>query len=77
MINYVEKVKTPTLILCGEKDWNVPVINSEILYQSLKRLGVDTELIVYPGQSHGGFPPSYDKHAYEKYLWWFKKYLKY
>ncbi|MCH7535115.1 MAG: prolyl oligopeptidase family serine peptidase, partial [Bacteroidetes bacterium] len=76
-LNDVAKVTTPTLILCGEKDWNVPVMNSEILYQSLKRLGVDTELIVYPGQGHGGFPPSYNKDSYERYLAWFKKYLKY
>lgn len=76
-INYVENVRTPTLILCGEKDWNVPVMNSEILYQSLKRLGVDTQLIVYPDQSHGGFPPSYDKDVYERYLAWFNKYLKF
>ena len=76
-LNNVAKIKTPTLILCGEKDWNVPVINSEILYQSLKRLGIDTELIVYPGQSHGGFPPSYNKDLYERYLSWFNKYLKY
>jgi len=76
-LNEVAKIKTPTLLLCGEKDWNVPVINSEILYQSLKRLGIDTELIVYPGQSHGGFPPSYNKDLYERYLAWFDKYLKY
>ncbi len=76
-LNKVAKIKTPTLLLCGEKDWNVPVINSEILYQSLKRLGIDTELIVYPGQSHSGFPPSYNKDVYERYLAWFKKYLKY
>jgi len=76
-LNRVAKIQTPTLILCGEKDWNVPVINSEILYQSLKRLGIDTELIVYPGQSHGCFPPSYNKDLYERYLAWFNKYLKY
>jgi len=76
-LNRVAKVKTPTLLVCGEKDWNVPVINSEILYQSLKRIGIDTELVVYPGQSHGGFPPSYNKDVYERYLAWYNKYLKY
>jgi dipeptidyl aminopeptidase/acylaminoacyl peptidase len=76
-LNKVAKIKTPTLILCGEKDWNVPVINSELLYQSLKRIGIDTELIVYPDQSHGGFPPSYNKDVYERYLAWYEKYLKY
>ena len=44
----MQSVKTPTLIMCGKLDWNVPVLNSEILYQSLKRLGVETQLVVYP-----------------------------
>ena len=49
----VAKVKTPTLILCGQDDWNVPLVNSEQLYQALRRLGVPTELVIYPGQGHG------------------------
>ena len=48
-----DKIKTPTLFLCGEVDWNVPLIHSEQMYQALRRLGVPTELVVYPGESHG------------------------
>ncbi|MEJ2542248.1 MAG: S9 family peptidase, partial [Gemmatimonadota bacterium] len=48
--NRVEHVTTPTLIMGGEKDWNVPIQNSEQLYQALRRRGVPTELVVYPGQ---------------------------
>jgi len=73
--NKVGNVKTPTLILCGEKDWNVPVINSEQLYLALKRLGVPTELVVYPGEGHGGFAPTHRKDVWERYLDWFGKYL--
>lgn len=48
----VGKVTTPTLILCGQEDWNVPVLNSEQLYQALRRIGrVDTELVVYPARA--------------------------
>ena len=72
----VEKVTTPTLILCGANDVNVPLLNSEQLYQALRRLGRDTELIVYPGQSHGIVKPSYQKDRYERYLAWYDKYLK-
>ena len=57
----VDKIKTPTLFLCGEVDWNVPLINSEQMYQALRRLGVPTELVVYPGESHGIDVPSYQK----------------
>lgn len=74
--NKVANVKTPTLILCGEKDWNVPVINSEQLYMALKKLGVPTELVVYPGEGHGSFAPTHQKDVWERYLDWFGKYLQ-
>ena len=48
----VEKVKTPLLLICGAKDWNVPILNSEIFYQALKVRGVKSQLIVYPNTSH-------------------------
>ena len=72
----VHHVTTPTLVLCGEKDWNVPLSQSENLYQSLRRLGVPTELIIYPGQSHGIRLPSFQKDRYKRYLAWFDRYLK-
>jgi len=74
--NKVADVVTPTLILYGEHDWNVPVINSEQLYLALKRLGVPTELVVYPDEYHGIYTPSYIKDRYERYLDWFAKYIK-
>jgi dipeptidyl aminopeptidase/acylaminoacyl peptidase len=74
--NYVENVTTPTLIVGGEKDWNVPIINSEQLYQALKRLGRTTQLVVYPGEFHGIQTPSFIKDLYERYLDWYGKYVK-
>ena len=74
--NRVEKIVTPTLIMGGEKDWNVPILNSEQLYQALRRLGRTTQLVVYPGQSHGIRLPSFRKDLYERYLKWYAKYVK-
>ena len=74
--NDVEKIVTPTLIMCGEKDWNVPVLNSEQLYQALRQLGRTTKLVVYPGQHHGIRLPSFQKDRYERYLAWYDKYVK-
>ena len=71
-----DKIKTPTLFLCGEVDWNVPLIHSEQMYQALRRLGVPTELVVYPGESHSIKVPSYQKDRFERYLAWFGRYLK-
>ncbi len=75
-ITRVDKIVTPTLIMCGEVDWNVPLNQSEQLYQSLRRLGRDTMLVVYPGQSHGIRKPSYQKDRYERYLEWYGRLLK-
>ena len=71
----VANVVTPTLIVGGEQDWNVPIVNSEQLYQALKRLGVTTELVVYPGEFHVFSTPSYNKDLYERILKWFAAYV--
>jgi dipeptidyl aminopeptidase/acylaminoacyl peptidase len=72
----VEKITTPTLWICGERDWNVPVINSEQMYQGMKRLGRTTQLVVYPGEFHGIQRPSYQKDRFERYLAWYGQYVK-
>lgn len=72
----VRNIKTPTLIMNGQEDWNVPLINSEQLYQALRRLGIPTELVVYPGQGHGIRRPSYQKDRYLRYIAWYDKYVK-
>jgi dipeptidyl aminopeptidase/acylaminoacyl peptidase len=74
--NSVERIVTPTLIMGGEKDWNVPVQNSEQLYQALRRLGRETQLVVYPGESHAIQVPSYQKDRLERYLAWYDRYVK-
>ena len=71
----LEHVKTPTLIVGGEHDWNVPILNSEQLFIALKRQGVDAELVVYPEEGHSLSTPSYEKDLYERYYKWFKKYV--
>jgi dipeptidyl aminopeptidase/acylaminoacyl peptidase len=72
----IEKITTPTLIMGGEVDWNVPILNSEHLYQSLRQLGRTTQLVVYPAQHHGIRKPSYQKDVLERYLAWYDKYVK-
>ncbi len=72
---HADRIVTPTLFMCGEKDFNVPLLNSEQMYQALRSLGVDTQLVIYPGQTHGIARPSYQRDRLERYLGWFEKYL--
>jgi dipeptidyl aminopeptidase/acylaminoacyl peptidase len=71
-----DKIKTPTLFMTGEKDFNVPAIGSEQMYQALKIVGTPTQLIVYPGQYHGIVTPSYQNDRFTRYIDWLGKYLK-
>ena len=71
--NDVANVTTPTLVIGGKEDWNVPINNSEQLYQALKRRGIDTQLVVYPGESHGIVRPSFRRDRYQRYLDWYDR----
>jgi dipeptidyl aminopeptidase/acylaminoacyl peptidase len=64
------------MFMGGKEDWNVPIMNSEQLYQALKRTGVDTSLVVYPGEFHGFKRPSFIKDRYERYIDWYDRFLK-
>jgi dipeptidyl aminopeptidase/acylaminoacyl peptidase len=73
---HADRIKTPTLFLCGESDFNVPLLNSEQMYQALRSLGVATELVIYPGQFHGLKKPSYILDRYRRYLGWWGKWIR-
>jgi dipeptidyl aminopeptidase/acylaminoacyl peptidase len=75
-LNMVGFVETPTLFLSGDADWNVPILNSELFYQSLRVKGVDTKLVVYPNTGHVKWSTEFDKDYYQKILKWFDDYLK-
>jgi dipeptidyl aminopeptidase/acylaminoacyl peptidase len=70
-----DRIKTPTLFMCGEKDFNVPLINSEQMYQALRSQNVPTKLIIYPGQFHGLSKPSYNQDRLERLIDWYGQYL--
>jgi dipeptidyl aminopeptidase/acylaminoacyl peptidase len=72
----VKSITTPTLFMGGDIDWNVPILGGEQMYQALKALGRQTELVVYPGEYHGFTVPSHIKDRLERYLAWFSHYVK-
>ncbi len=52
-LKYIRNARTPTMIHVVEGDPRVPSPQSVELHMALKVLGVDTELFMYPGRSHG------------------------
>jgi dipeptidyl aminopeptidase/acylaminoacyl peptidase len=73
---HADRIKTPTLFLGGERDFNVPVQGGQQMYQALRSLGINTQLIIYPNEFHGISRPSYVRDRYERYLAWYDKYVK-
>jgi dipeptidyl aminopeptidase/acylaminoacyl peptidase len=73
---HADRIKTPTLFMASQKDFNVPSVGAEQMYQALRSLGVPTELVIYPGQYHQITVPSYMKDRFTRYLDWFEKYLR-
>ena len=74
--NKVQNITTPTLWMGGEVDWNVPINNSEQMYIAMKRLGQETQLVVYPDEHHGIRRPSFQKDRFERWISWYDRYLK-
>ncbi len=72
---HADRIKTPTLFMGGDRDFNVPVEGGEQMYQALKSVGTPAELIVYPGQFHGFTRPSFIRDRYVRWFGWYDRYL--
>jgi dipeptidyl aminopeptidase/acylaminoacyl peptidase len=73
---HADRIKTPTLFMASQNDFNVPVAGAEQMYQALRSMSVPTELVIYPNQNHGVAVPSYIIDRFERHIKWFDKYLK-
>jgi dipeptidyl aminopeptidase/acylaminoacyl peptidase len=72
---HADRIHTPTLFLGGDKDFNVPVIGGEQMYQSLRTLGVPAQLVVYPGEHHVFTRPSFVLDLAERESGWLDRYI--
>ncbi len=75
-IRFIKNVKTPTLVIVGERDAECPASQSYEFWHALKTLGVPTKLIVYPGEGHMFIEPKHQVDRLEQTVEWFDKYLK-
>ncbi|MEO7455367.1 MAG: S9 family peptidase [Gemmatimonadaceae bacterium] len=73
---HADRIKTPTLFMGGQSDFNVPIIGGEQMYQALRTTGVETRLVIYPTQNHGLTVPSYRVDRIQRYIDWYDRFLK-
>jgi dipeptidyl aminopeptidase/acylaminoacyl peptidase len=75
-ITFIKNVKTPTLVLVGERDGECPMPQSREFWHALKTQGVETELVIYPGEGHVFNQPEHERDARQRLDEWFDRYLK-
>ncbi|MBC5823296.1 MAG: S9 family peptidase [Candidatus Eremiobacteraeota bacterium] len=75
-MTFIKNVKTPTLMLQGERDAEVPAPQSYEFWHALKTLGVPTELVIYPDEGHRIAKPEHVRDRAQRIVGWFDRYLK-
>ncbi|HEX3462448.1 MAG TPA: S9 family peptidase [Candidatus Elarobacter sp.] len=75
-INYVKQVKTPTLMVAGDRDAEVPVTQSYEYWHALREFGVPTQLVIYPGEGHLFYKPADQQDVFRRVTGWFDRWLR-
>jgi dipeptidyl aminopeptidase/acylaminoacyl peptidase len=74
-LRYVAQVATPTLLIHGENDNDVPIAEAEQFYVALKDVGVDTVMVRYPREGHGLREPKHVVDMMDRSIRWYEKYF--
>ena len=75
-VAHVDRAKTPTLLLHGESDMDVPITQAEEMYGALRKRGIAATLARYPNEGHGFQEPRHIRDAQQRADAWFDQYLK-
>jgi dipeptidyl aminopeptidase/acylaminoacyl peptidase len=75
-ITFIKKVKTPTLVLHGDRDSEVPTPQGYEFWHALKALGVPTELVIYTDEGHAISKPDDVRDIEERLVAWFDRFLR-
>ena len=75
-MNFIKNVKTPTLVVVGERDGECPAPQSREFWHALQTLGVETQLVIYAGEGHVFNQPEHQRDVMERTIAWFDHYLK-
>lgn len=76
-LKYVENAKTPTLFINGRWDFITSLNQADAMFVALKKLGIDTQIALYPEEGHGvGREPKHTADYHQRTIDWFDSYLK-
>jgi dipeptidyl aminopeptidase/acylaminoacyl peptidase len=74
-IEFIKNVKTPTLVVVGDRDGEVPAPQSFEFWHALRTLGVKTKLVVYPNEGHRFVDPGHKRDLARRIVMWFDENL--
>jgi dipeptidyl aminopeptidase/acylaminoacyl peptidase len=75
-LRYAAQARTPTMIVHGENDNDVPIAESEQFYVALKDVGVDTIMVRYPREGHGLREPAHIVDNIDRSIRWYEDHFK-
>jgi len=75
-IAFIQKVKTPTLVIVGDSDAECPTPQSYEFWHALKTLGVETQLVVYEHEGHMFVKPEHKRDRIRRTVAWFDAHLQ-
>jgi len=74
-LEYLKNAKTPTLIMHGEADDRVHVMQSWEIYRALEDIGIEVQMVLYPDARHSITPPKQRVDVFKRWVEWYEKYL--
>jgi len=75
-LKHVSSVHTPTMLMHGENDSDVPIAEAEQFYIALKDVGVDAVMVRYPREGHGLREPKHVIDSVDRSISWYEKYFR-
>jgi dipeptidyl aminopeptidase/acylaminoacyl peptidase len=75
-LRYVDRVTTPTMLVHGENDNDVPIGEAEQFYIALKDVGVETVMVRYPREGHGLRETKHLVDVLERSMRWYERWFQ-
>jgi dipeptidyl aminopeptidase/acylaminoacyl peptidase len=74
-IDFIKNVRTPTLVVVGDRDGECPAPQSYEFWHALRDEHVATQLVVYPNEGHGFVDPVHRRDVMDRAVDWFAHYM--